>query len=103
MQNLLLKLGTKFSSRPIIWKSFFPKLNWPYIGYLTIDNKNKNDFINDKWLSEYNAKEEGQYVQWYQFNDPFNTIIDGLSGDGKILMPQSEKIAVMDEEDSTGI
>ena len=48
-----------------------------------IDNKNKNDFINDKWLSKYNAKKEGKYVEWYQFNDPFNTIIDGLSGDGK--------------------
>ena len=70
---------------------------------MTIDNKNKNDFINDNWLSNYNVKEEGQYVEWYQFNDPFNTIIDGLSGDGKILVPKKETFSVMDEEDSTGI
>ena len=35
-------------------------------------------------------KKEGHYVEWYQFNDPFNTIIDGLSGDGKILIPKSD-------------
>ena len=67
------------------------------------NNDSKNDFNNDNWLSKYDAKEEGQYVQWYQFNEPFNTIIDGLSGDGKILVPKSDKVAVMDEEDSTGI
>ena len=33
----------------------------------------------------------------------FNTIIDGLSGDGKILVPKKETFSVMDEEDSTGI
>ena len=50
-----------------------------------------------------NAKERGHYVEWYQFNEPFNTIIDGLSGDGKILVPKVQKSSVMDEEDSTGI
>ena len=53
--------------------------------------------------AEYDAKEEGQYVEWYQFNDPFKTIIDGLSGIGKILIPKPSEIALMDEEDSTGI
>ena len=102
--KFIIEIGHKnFPVDPSFGSHFFQNLTSLHIGYLTIDNKNKNDFINDNWLSKYDVKEEGQYVEWYQFNDPFNTIIDGLSGDGKILVPKSDKITLMDEEDSTGI
>ena len=102
--KFIIEIGHKnFPVDPSFGSHFFQNLTSLHIGYLTIDNKNKNDFINDNWLSKYNAKEEGQYVEWYQFNDTFKTIIDGLSGDGKILVPKAEKVTTMDEEDSTGI
>ena len=52
---------------------------------------------------EYKPKEKGKYIEWYQFKNPFRTIIDGLSGDGKILAPKSKNNVKMDEKDSTGI
>jgi len=102
--KFIIEIGIKnFPVDPSFGSHFFQNLTSLHIGYLTIDNKNKNDFINDNWLSKYDVKEEGHYVQWYQFNEPFNTMIDGLSGDGKILIPKSDKVTAMDEEDSTGI
>ena len=87
--KFIIEIGHKnFPVDPSFGSHFFQNLTSLHIGYLTIDNKNKSDFINDKWLSKYSAKKEGKYVEWYQFNDPFNTIIDGLSGDGKILIPK---------------
>ena len=80
-----------------------PGLTSLHIGYLTIDNKNKNDFINDSWLNQYKSKEKGEFIDWYQFNYSFKTVIDGLSGNGKIIIPKSVEKVKMDEKDSTGI
>ena len=41
-----------------------------------------------------------KYIKWFQFDDSFKTIIDGLSGVGKILIPKPSEIELMDEEDS---
>ena len=46
---------------------------------------------------------EKKYIKWFHFDDSFKTIIDGLSGVGKILIPKPSEIELMDEEDSTGI
>ena len=59
--------------------------------------------INDTWLNQYKPKEKGKFIDWYQFNYPFKTVIDGLSGNGKIIIPKSEDKVKMDEKDSTGI
>ena len=48
-------------------------------------------------------KKSGHYLKWYQFNDPFKTIIDGQSGKGKIFIPKPYNADKMDEKDSTGI
>ena len=102
--KIIIEIGHKdFPVDPSFGSHFFQNLTSLHIGYFTIDNKNKNDFINDSWLDEYEPKERGEYVEWYQFNNPFKTIIDGLSGNGKILIPNSEDNIKMNEEDSTGI
>ena len=102
--KIIIEIGHKsFPVDPSFGSHFFQNLTSLHIGYLTIDNKNKNDFINDSWLNHYTPKEKGKFINWYQFNYSFKTIIDGLSGNGKILIPKSEDKNKMDEKDSTGI
>ena len=102
--KIIIEIGHKnFPVDPSFGSHFFQNLTSLHIGYLTIDNKNKNDFINDSWLNQYKSKEKGEFIDWYQFNYPFKTVIDGLSGNGKIIIPKSEDKVKMDEKDSTGI
>ena len=102
--KIIIEIGHKsFPVDPSFGSHFFQNLTSLHIGYLTIDDKNKNDFINDFWLDQYTPKEKGEFINWYQFNYSFKTIIDGLSGNGKILIPKSEDKIKMDEKDSTGI
>ena len=102
--KIIIEIGHKsFPVDPSFGSHFFQNLTSLHIGYLTIDNKNNNDFINDTWLNQYKPKEKGKFIDWYQFNYPFKTVIDGLSGNGKILIPKSKDKVKMDEKDSTGI
>ena len=102
--KIIIEIGHKnFPVDPSFGSHFFQNLTSLHIGYLTIDNKNNNDFINDTWLNQYKPKEKGKFIDWYQFNYPFKTVIDGLSGNGKIIIPKSEDKVKMDEKDSTGI
>ena len=102
--KIIIEIGHKsFPVDPSFGSHFFQNLTSLHIGYLTIDNKNNNDFINDTWLNQYKPKEKGKFIDWYQFNYPFKTVIDGLSGNGKIIIPKSKDKVKMDEKDSTGI
>ena len=102
--KIIIELGHKdFPVDPSFGSHFFQNITSLHVGYLTIDHKSKQDFLNYKWLENAEIKEEKRYVKWYQFKDPFKSIIDGLSGKSRILIPKPEKIEVMDEEDSTGI
>ena len=102
--KIIIEIGHKsFPVDPSFGSHFFQNLTSLHIGYLTIDNKNNNDFINDTWLNQYKPKEKGKFIDWYQFNYPFKTVIDGLSGNGKIIIPKSQDKVKMDEKDSTGI
>jgi len=102
--KFIIEIGNKiFPVDPSFGSHFFQNLTSLHIGYFTIDNKNKDDFINDTWLSEFKINREGEFIDWYQFKNPFKTIIDGLSGKGKILIPNFKENIIMDEEDSTGI
>ena len=102
--KIIIEIGHKsFPVDPSFGSHFFKNLTSLHIGYLTIDNKNNNDFISDSWLNQYKPKEKGKFIDWYQFNYPFKTVIDGLSGNGKIIIPKSEDKVKMDEKDSTGI
>ena len=102
--KFIIEIGNKiFPVDPSFGSHFFQNLTSLHIGYFTIDNKNKNDFINDLWLNDFKIKEKGEYIEWYQFKDSFKTIIDGLSGKGKILIPMPKENIKMDEEESTGI
>ena len=102
--KIIIEIGHKdFPVDPSFGSHFFQNITSLHIGYFTIDNKNSNDFINNVWLKKQKPKKSGHYVDWYQFNDPFKTIIDGLSGKGKILIPKPYNADKMDEKDSTGI
>ncbi|SVA69613.1 uncharacterized protein METZ01_LOCUS122467, partial [marine metagenome] len=88
---------------PSFGSHFFQNLTSLHIGYFTIDHKNIADFIDDYWLKDQNIKKKGNYVDMYQFNNPFKITIDGLSGYGRIAKPKSPVIIGMDEGQSTGI
>ena len=102
--KIIIELGHEdFPVDPSFGSHFFQNITSFHIGYLTIDHKSKEDFLNFKLLEKAKVKEEKKYIKWYQFKDPFKSIIDGLTGKSKILIPEPEKMEVMDEEDSTGI
>ena len=87
---------------PSFGSHFFQNLTNLHIGYFTIDNK-KDDFIDDAWLKDQSLKKKGEYVDWYQFKNPFKVAIDGLSGSGTITKPIVPAKKIMDEEESSGI
>tara|TARA_Y100001947_G_C10342829_1_gene306154 strand:+ start:159 stop:3137 length:2979 start_codon:yes stop_codon:yes gene_type:complete len=87
---------------PSFGSHFFQNLTNLHIGYFTIDNK-KDDFIDDAWLKDQSLKKKGEYVDWYQFKNPFKVAIDGLSGSGTITKPTVPAKKIMDEEESSGI
>ena len=102
--KMILELGhQEFPVDPSFGSHFFQNIISLHIGYLTIDHKNKNDFLNLKWLEKNQPKEKKNYISWYQFQEPFRSTIDGLSGKGKVIIPRPDKIEIMDEEDSSGI
>ena len=102
--KMIIELGHQdFPVDPSFGSHFFQNIISLHVGYLTIDHKNKNDFLNSKWLETINPKQEKNHISWYQFKDPFRSIIDGLTGIGKVIIPKPEKIEIMDEEDSSGI
>ena len=102
--KIIIELGHEdFPVDPSFGSHFFQNITSLHIGYLTIDHKNINDSLNFNWLTTLKPKEEKKYIKWFQFDDSFKTIIDGLSGVGKILIPKPSEIELMDEEDSTGI
>ena len=102
--KIIIEIGHKnFPVDPSFGSHFFQNLTSFHIGYFTIDIKNKNDFVNDSWLDRFEIKERGHYVEWYQFEKPFKTIINGLSGNGKIFIPEPDEVIKMDEGESTGI
>ena len=102
--KIIIELGHEdFLVDPSFGSHFFQNITSLHVGYLTIDHKSKEDFLNFKWLEKASVKEEKKYIKWYQFKDPFKSIIDGLTGESKILIPKPEKTEAMDEEDSTGI
>ena len=102
--KMIIELGHQdFPVDPSFGSHFFQNIISLHIGYLTIDHKSKNDFLNSKWLEKNHPKEEKNHISWYQFKEPFSSIIDGLSGTGKVIIPKPETVEKMDEEDSSGI
>ena len=102
--KMIVELGHQnFPVDPSFGSHFFQNIISLHMSYLTIDHKNKSDFLNSKWLEDMAAKHEKDYISWYQFTDPFFSVVNGLTGKGKIMIPKPEKIEIMDEEDSTGI
>lgn len=102
--KMILELGhQEFPVDPSFGSHFFQNIISLHIGYLTIDHKNKNDFLNLNWLEKNQPKEKKNYISWYQFKEPFQSTIDGLSGKGKVIIPRPDTIEIMDEEDSSGI
>ena len=75
-----------------------------HISYFTIDNKQKDDILNLDFLTNFDTKNSGKYIDWYSFENPFNIVVDGSNGMGIIEKPStSSEQEVMDEEESSGI
>lgn len=66
---------------------FFHNIASSRIGYLSVDEKSENDFIDWEWLNRQPAVAETQFVRLLRFDSPAVARIDGHSGRGLILKP----------------
>ena len=93
----------EFKVDPSFGSHFFQNVTSLRIGYFTISQNNKKDFIDWKWIQDQTIKKETKYLNWVQLDEPIVVQIDGTSGDGVILKPIKPEKQTMDEEESTGI
>lgn len=93
----------EFSVDPSFGSHFFQNVTSLRIGYFTVSQSNKKDFIDWKWIQNQIIKKETKYLNWVQLDEPIVVQIDGTSGDGVILKPIKPEEETMDEEESTGI
>jgi hypothetical protein len=66
---------------------FFQNITAFKVGYFTIGQDSRADFINWEWLSRQPAVEIGSYTRHLRFNEPLVAKIDGQRGMGIIRMP----------------
>ena len=88
---------------PSFGSHFFQNISSLHVAYFTIDPKQKNEDLNLEWVNNSHLVKSGKYVDWYQFQTPIITTIDGTNGKGMIYKPKEPKKESMDEEDSSGI
>jgi hypothetical protein len=88
---------------PSFGSHFFQNITSLHVAYFTIDHKRKEDYLDNRWLSEEKVYKKGVYVDWYKFEENFTINLDGMSGLGIIQKPVKPEIELMDEEESSGI
>jgi hypothetical protein len=102
---VIIEMGLKeLPIDPSFGSHFFQNITNLHISYFTIDNKQKDDILNIDFLTNFDTKNSGKYIDWYSFEKPFNIMVDGSNGIGIIEKPNTSLIEeVMDEEESSGI
>ena len=102
--KLIIEIGIEsLPIDPSFGSHFFQNLTSLHIGYLTIDQKNKTELIDEDWLSKEEKIKSGRYIDHYSFGTPISSYINGQTGQGFIIKPIIKNDLAMDEEQSTGI
>ena len=102
--KVIIEYSTEdFNIDPSFGSHFFQNVISLRIGYFTI-NKNTNDeFIDWEWLEEKPIKKQTKFVKWIELDKPLFIQLDGMTGSGIIMKPQTKNKELMNENQSTGI
>ncbi|MGA9574878.1 MAG: PEP/pyruvate-binding domain-containing protein, partial [Lysobacterales bacterium] len=86
-----------FVVEPSFGTHFFQNLITFQIGYLTINSKSSNNYLDWNWLNSQEAVSETDYVRHVRLSRPMNILIDGRDGKAVIfksdVMPKKKKTA----------
>ena len=74
-----------FVVEPSFGTHFFQNLITFQIGYLTINSKSKNNYLDWNWLNSLQAVSETEYVRHVHLRRPLDILIDGRNGKAVIF------------------
>jgi hypothetical protein len=74
-----------FVVEPSFGTHFFQNLITFQIGYLTINSKSRNNYLDWDWLNSQNAVSETEYVRHVHLKQPLDILIDGRNGKAVIF------------------
>jgi hypothetical protein len=74
-----------FVVEPSFGTHFFQNLITFQTGYLTINSKSRNNFLDWDWLNSQKAVSETEYVRHVRLEQPLDILIDGRNGKAVIL------------------
>ncbi len=66
---------------------FFHNITSLGVGYITLDSKATENFLDQAWLDDQPAVEEGQFTRHIAFDEPLNIVLDSRSRFGVIMKP----------------
>ena len=69
---------------------FFQNINAFHIGYFTVDNARKNEFIDWTWLMAQKPFKKRRLTRHIKFDSPLEIRMNGHAGDGIIIKPGSK-------------
>ena len=100
----IVELGIdELNPEPSFGSHFFQNVTSLRIGYFTLQHIDRGGEIDIDWLNNLPVKQATKFIRWILLDDPMHISIDGRTGEGVILKPQSKLTEVMDERESTGI
>ncbi len=67
---------------------FFQNITSFMVGYFTISSKNKNDFVDWKWIKKQKPLESFKYIKHVQFENPIIIKMNGRQNKGIIFKPE---------------
>jgi len=74
-----------FVVEPSFGTHFFQNLITFQIGYLTINSKSKNNYLDWEWLNSITAVSETEYVRHVHLKRPMSILVDGRNGKAVIF------------------
>ena len=102
--KVIIEYGMKsFPVDPSFGSHFFQNVTSMRIGYFTIDHKNKDDFLDTKWIKNQKSKKSTKFINWIELDEPLAVSIDGQNGKGEIIKPRKSLKEKMDEQQASGI
>lgn len=102
--KVIVEIGLPdFPVDPSFGSHFFQNVTSKRLGYFTVDHKSKTDFLDTLWLDQQRVVKKLNYTRWIQTEKPMTVLINGKSGEGKIIKPIPVLLEEMNEEETTGI
>jgi len=102
--KVIVEMGIdELNPEPSFGSHFFQNVTSLRIGYFTLQHIDKGGDLDMDWLNNQPVKQATKFIRWIHLDEPLQICIDGSSGKGVILKPESQLNEIMDEGESTGI